>query len=101
VPVSGLLDRAVHTDSITEGQLNADWVEALMGYPRYWTDVEKDCPLENRYPQAWLDGAWEDGVPRVITGQKHQPRRIKALGNSIVPQIPCLLFLSDDFDKWR
>jgi DNA (cytosine-5)-methyltransferase 1 len=83
------------------GQLNADWVEALMGYPLYWTDVEKDCPLENRCPGAWLDGAWEDGVPRVTTGQKHRPSRIKALGNSIVPQIPCLIFLSNDFDKWR
>jgi hypothetical protein len=83
------------------GQLNADWVEALMGYPRNWTDIEKNCPFENRYPEAWLSGAWEDGIPRVITGQKHRPRRIKALGNSIVPQIPYLLFLSPEFDRWR
>jgi hypothetical protein len=83
------------------GQLNADWVEALMGYPRYWTDIEKDCPFESRYPEAWLDGVWEDGIPRVITGQKNRPRRIKALGNSIVPQIPYLLFRSSEFDRWR
>jgi hypothetical protein len=83
------------------GQLNALWVEALMGYPRYWTDIEQDCPFENRYPRAWLDGAWEEGIPRVITGQKNRPRRIKALGNSIVPLIPWLLFLSSRFDRWR
>ena len=83
------------------GQLNAVWVEALMGYPRNWTDAEKDCPFENAYPGAWLKGAWEDGIPRVITGQKHRPRRIKALGNSIVPHIPFLLFLSGEFDRWR
>jgi hypothetical protein len=101
VPVNGWLGRAVHAGSVAEGQLSATWTEALMGYPLYWTDVEKDCPFENRYPQAWLDGAWEDGVPRVITGQKNRPHRIKALGNSIVPQIPCLLFRSSEFDRWR
>jgi hypothetical protein len=83
------------------GQLNAVWVEALMGYPRNWTDIEKGCSFENRYPEAWLSGEWEDGIPRVITGQKHRPRRIKALGNSIVPHIPFLFFLSDKFDRWR
>jgi hypothetical protein len=83
------------------GQLNADWTEALMGYPRNWTDIEKDCPFENRYPEAWITGAWEDGIPRIIKGRKNRPRRIKALGNSIVPRIPCLLFLSNKFDGWR
>ena len=24
-----------------KGQLNPDWVEALMGYPQGWTDIEK------------------------------------------------------------
>jgi hypothetical protein len=83
------------------GQLNAVWVEALMGYPRDWTDAEKDCPFENRYPGLWLNCTWEDGILRVITGQKHRPSRIKALGNSIVPQIPCLLFMTKEFDRFR
>jgi hypothetical protein len=83
------------------GQLNAVWVEALMGYPQDWTDIEKNCPFENLYPKAWLTGEWERGIPRVITGQKNRPRRIKALGNSIVPQIPFALFLSIEFDRWR
>jgi hypothetical protein len=101
VPVNGLLGRAVHVDNPTDGQLNAAWTEQLMGYPKDWTDAEKECSFENRYPEAWLSGAWEDGIPRVITGQKHRSRRIKALGNSIVPQIPYLLFLSPVFDRWR
>jgi hypothetical protein len=83
------------------GQLNGGWVEALMGYPRDWTDVEKDCSFENPYPRAWLDGKWEEGIPRVIKRQKNRPRRIKALGNSIVPQIPYLIFLAKEFDRWR
>ena len=32
------------------GQLNADWVEVLMGYPRNWTDIEKDCPPARVWP---------------------------------------------------
>jgi hypothetical protein len=83
------------------GQLNAVWVEALMGYPRDWTDAGKDCPFENCSPGLWLNGAWEDGIPRVITGQKHRPSRIKVLGNSIVPQIPYLIFMAKEFDRFR
>ena len=37
--------------------------------------------------KAWGDGSWEDGTPRVITGQKDRVNRLKALGNSIVPQV--------------
>jgi hypothetical protein len=33
VPVNSLLGRAVHEGSVAEGQLSADWTEALMGYP--------------------------------------------------------------------
>ena len=33
----------------------------------------------------WSEG-WEDGILRVVTGQKYRVNRLKALGNSIVPQ---------------
>jgi hypothetical protein len=101
LPVNGLLGRAVHESSNIEGQLSATWTESLMGYPNDWTDIEKESPLENRYPQAWIEGTWEEGLPRVIKGQKNRRHRIEALGNSIVPQIPYLIFMTEEFDKWR
>jgi hypothetical protein len=33
----------------------------------------------------WGDG-WEDGTPRIATGQKDRVNRLRALGNAIVPQ---------------
>jgi hypothetical protein len=91
----------VPVNSQAEGQLSAAWTEALMGYPRDWTDIEKDCVPENRFPKAWEDGAWESGMPRIITKQKYRRSRIEALGNSIVPQIPYLIFMTQEFDRWR
>jgi site-specific DNA-cytosine methylase len=68
------------------GQLNADWVERLMGYPDSWTDIDVETvDKTNRYPAAWLDGSW-DTIPRVVTGQKNRKSRLKGIGNSIVPQ---------------
>jgi hypothetical protein len=74
------------------GQLNPDWVEALMGYPQGWTDIEREVTLENIYPQAWLDGTWEEGLPRVVKGMKNRAIRLKGLGNSVLPQIPAYLW---------
>jgi hypothetical protein len=88
-------------DSSLEGQLSATWTEALMGYPLDWTDCEKDCSYESQFPVAWLNGEWEKGLPRVIKGQKKRTHKIKALGNSIVPQIPYLFFISQEFDYLR
>lgn len=41
---------------------------------------------------AWVDGDWERGVPRVIEGQKDRAKRLKALGNAIVPQVASEIF---------
>ena len=41
---------------------------------------------------AWVDGDWERGVPRVTEGQKDRAKRLKALGNAIVPQVASELF---------
>jgi len=78
---------------INGGQLNADWVEGLMGYPQGWTDLEKEALILADFPAAWLDGSWERGIPRVITGQKNRIKRLKGLGNAVVPQIPMIIFL--------
>ena len=42
--------------------------------------------LSQRLDYPWGPG-WEDGTPRIITGQKDRVNRLKSLGNSIVPQI--------------
>ena len=36
---------------------------------------------------AWLDGSWEDGIPRVSESEKGRAERLKGLGNAVVPQI--------------
>ena len=41
---------------------------------------------------TWVDGDWERGVPRVTEGQKDRAKRLKALGNSIVPQVASEIF---------
>ncbi len=90
----------VETGEISGGQLNADWVEALMGYPLYWTDMKKDT-VNVDYPAAWLDGTWEKDIPRVVNGQQNRVKRLKCLGNAIVPQIAELIFRLPVFDGWR
>jgi len=83
----------VETEDVSAGQLNADWAEILMGYPLFWTDISKEAVFEKNLPEAWFDGTWEEGIPRVITGQKNRVKRLKGLGNAVVPQIPELIFL--------
>ena len=39
------------------------------------------------FPRRWGDGSWEDGIPRVTVGAKNRTHRLKALGNSILPQV--------------
>jgi DNA (cytosine-5)-methyltransferase 1 len=49
--------------------------------------------LPHRVDNPWGPG-WEDGTPRVITGQKDRVNRLKALGNSIVPQVVYEIMMS-------
>ena len=88
-------------DSENTGQLSPDWVEALMGYPLHWTNIDKGCAKLNRYPAAWLDGAWEDGIPRIASGVKNRGARLKGLGNAIVPQCAEAIMRMTAFDLWR
>ncbi len=46
----------------------------------------------------WGEG-WEDGVPRVVTGQKDRVNRLKALGNAIVPQ--CATYIAECVLKYQ
>ncbi|MDR2729542.1 MAG: hypothetical protein LBB81_01430 [Treponema sp.] len=84
-----------------KGQLNADWVEILMGYPLYWTDINKDAVFEIDLPAAWLDGTWEKGIPRVITDQKNRVKRLKGLGNAVIPQLVEIILSLPAVNRWR
>lgn len=79
----------------TEGQLNADWVEILMGLPIGWTDI--DVATENIESwQGWTAGInieqYEYEPARVVIGQKNRAKRLRALGNGCVPQQVYLVF---------
>ena len=66
-----------------KGSLNPDWVEWLMGYDRGWTDL--DC--DNPQPHDGFIKEPED-IPRVAKGKKNRAKRLKGLGNAVLPQIP-------------
>jgi len=72
---------------VNGGQLNPAWVEIMMGYPLGWTDV--DCAEPEPWP-GWpaLMGAdqYLYEPPRTVTGCKNRAKRLKCLGNSVVPQ---------------
>jgi hypothetical protein len=82
------------------GQLNPDWVEALMCVPLGWTDLSSNVDLPpalvnpgdyvdyiRSYRQPALMGQqqheWEP--PRVVSGVKGRVPRLKMLGNGVVP----------------
>lgn len=37
--------------------------------------------------QAWLDGSWEQGIPRVVAHQANRAPRLKSIGNAVSPQV--------------
>jgi hypothetical protein len=76
------------------GNLNADWVEALMMWPIGWSGMD---PINN------LDwdincSEWEPDIHRVITGQENRSKRLQAIGNGQVPLTMAIAFklLSED-----
>lgn len=111
VPINGLLGRAVHQgnwptphanchtgvgehgeggdnlQTAVNGQLNPDWVEILMGFPIGWTDIDRnDLESWPGWPASrGLDQcAYEP--PRVAKGGKNRAKRLRCLGNAVVPQ---------------
>lgn len=79
----------------TEGKLNADWVELLMGLPIGWTDInvaKEDIESWQGWPAAINVEQYAYEPPRVIVGQKNRAKRLKALGNGCVPQQVYLVF---------
>ena len=73
----------------TEGQLNDDWVDLLMGLPIGWTDInvaKEDIESWQGWPAAINVEQYAYEPPRIIVGQKNRAKRLKALGNGCVPQ---------------
>jgi DNA (cytosine-5)-methyltransferase 1 len=67
--------------------LNPDWVEILMGFDIGWTDIDRnDLESWPGWPASrGLDQcAYEP--PRVAKGGKNRAKRLRCLGNAVVPQ---------------
>ena len=85
------------------GQLNPDWVEALMFWPKKWTSLE---PMKKESYEGWEKKAirgelWtvdpanlpptDTGyIPRVTDEKCHRRERLMTLGNGQVPSCVCL-----------
>ena len=68
----------------TTGSLNPDWVEWLMGYGQGYTDPDNKDKFTLDSHQGFPN---EPEIARVTTDNQYRKDRLKALGNSIVPQI--------------
>lgn len=68
----------------TTGSLNPDWVEWLMGYGQGYTDPDNKDEFTLDSHQGFPN---EPDIARVTTDNQYRKDRLKALGNSIVPQI--------------
>lgn len=89
------LDGIVIKKEEKPGNLNADWVELLMGLPIGWTDInvaKEDIESWQGWPAAINVEQYAYEPPRVIVGQKNRAKRLKALGNGCVPQQVYLVF---------
>jgi hypothetical protein len=81
------------------GQLNPDWVELLMGWPKGWTSLDPLDPQEfARWVEAhakgtvWEPEAWEVGTPRIASGTVKRVDRLRCIGNGQVPNCASLAF---------
>lgn len=92
-PGGGLRKIEDQVAQVSPGQLNPDWVECLMGFPLGWTDPDCDVPA---LPPGWpmpmgiTQHDWEP--PRTVKGMPHRSKRLKGLGNAVVPQQAYPLF---------
>jgi hypothetical protein len=85
--------------------INPVWAEALMGYPRGWTnlaydDLDQKTSGPDYYFGAWADGSWEAGIERSAVKGPGHVKRLAGLGNAVVPQAPLLIFRSKYFSMY-
>ena len=81
------------------GMLNPDWVEWLMDWPIWWTDVDFRNTDGGRCRFVWLDPAddpadWQTPLMERITRRKtNRVNRIETLGNGQVPLCAVVAFV--------
>lgn len=77
--------RQARLSSVTP-KLNPDWVETLMGFPVGWTDpsVPNDQLVWTPFP-AGPGPQYDWEPPRVTTRKDGRRKRLRCLGNAIVP----------------
>ena len=86
-------------DTANCGMLNPDWVEWLMGWPIWWTDVEFFNADGGQCVMPWLDLADDPAdwptplMARITTRKKHRVPRIETLGNGQVPLCAAVAFV--------
>jgi len=78
-----VIDKQGGRDAV-KGSLNPDWVEWLMGYGQGYTDPDNKDSFTLGSHQGF---AIEPEIARVTAENQYRKDRLKALGNSIVPQI--------------
>ena len=87
------------TDTANCLLLNPDWVEWLMGWPIWWTDVNFRNADGGQCVMPWLDIADDpaDWTPqlmwRITTRKKRRAPRIETLGNGQVPLCAAVAFV--------
>ena len=68
------------------GMLSPDWVECLMNFPLGWTDLEVDEPSEwVGWPALLGQEQYPYEPPRTVAGCPNRAKRLKCLGNAVVP----------------
>ena len=86
-------------DTANCGMLNPDWVEWLMGWPIWWTDVDFRNADGGQCITPWLDPANDPAewsaplMQRITTRKTHRVHRIETLGNGQVPLCAAIAFI--------
>ena len=87
----GYLDATVQEAEQVTGRLNPDWVEVLMGVQAGYSRREGQPDPAMLHPESWLDGSWEEGISRLTDEKQDRAKRLRCLGNAVVPQ--CSFFV--------
>lgn len=79
------LNEVVHRSAgaTSNGLLNPDWVEWLMGFPTGWTHPASPS-LRGVEPLPFDP---EPDIPRVTIEKRNRVHRLRCLGNAVVPQV--------------